>query len=154
MVRAVFPFIEEERDALQARQAKGAQYNDAAARNFLHALEVLRPVVVVDLALLYDEMPDHLIYQYPPFNSADFLSFAQGAPDRLAAAKLANEENLNLVSDKLAVSIRNYFEKREIREREQEHRMHTMFNNTILQLMETISRLQATPVGSDSSGCE
>ncbi|KAK7048472.1 hypothetical protein R3P38DRAFT_2687704 [Favolaschia claudopus] len=90
----IFPWVEEQLGKLDAREASNRMARDIALRHFLGLLVWLRRVVVQDAAVLYVRHPAAPIFQYPPFNSSSFRTFA--LQSTAAITKAENEVALAL----------------------------------------------------------
>lgn len=65
-----------------------------AALGFLRLLKKLAMVVIQDVVLLRQFMPNHYILQHPLFESAEFLRFERGALEAISAARNPGEVRL------------------------------------------------------------
>ena len=82
----IFPWVEEELEALQLQQNTCENAQDFALSNFLKLLIYLREVLVQDLALLIHQVPRCPIFSYPPFNLPAFRDFASRVPSQISLA--------------------------------------------------------------------
>nr|GAT42467.1 predicted protein [Mycena chlorophos] len=87
VVNAIFPWAESSLEELAERVASNSRARDIALHQFLHLLIWLRSVLVQDAALLYTMFPDSPIFGYPPFNSAEFRTFAALSVEHLEKAE-------------------------------------------------------------------
>ena len=83
----IFPWVEEELDALQERQARNRDATDISAQKYLELLRFLRTVLLQDLAILHHQFPQSLVFSTKPFNSTAFRDFATAAPDHIRMAE-------------------------------------------------------------------
>ncbi|KAK7008468.1 hypothetical protein R3P38DRAFT_3210716 [Favolaschia claudopus] len=101
----IFPWVEDELKKLDAREAANRMARDIALRHFLGLLIWLRTVIVQDAAVLYTRHPSAAIFQYPPFNSSTFRSFAAQSASAIAKA----EKDVALALESLPQNIANTF---------------------------------------------
>jgi hypothetical protein len=79
LVHQVFPWIEQEQAALEARSAANPNTRDFALKHFLTLLLWLRRVLLQDAAILSTTHSSLPIFAYAPFNTAAFHAFAAGS---------------------------------------------------------------------------
>ena len=73
LLAGIFPWVEDERAALDARQRENRRNKDIALEQFLGLLVWLRRVLVQDLAVLSSQYPGCAILKYAPFNALIFM---------------------------------------------------------------------------------
>ncbi|KAK7024129.1 hypothetical protein R3P38DRAFT_3270510 [Favolaschia claudopus] len=105
VLATIFPWVEEQLAALDARETSNRMARDIALRHFLGLLIWLRTVIVQDAAVLYVRHPTAAIFQYPPFNSSPFRNFATQSTAAIAKA----EKEVALALEKLPQNIANTF---------------------------------------------
>lgn len=81
----IFPWVDEELAALNARFARDARCQDFALRNFLGVLRWFRTVLLQDAALLYTHNSTCAMWNYAPFNQPEFRSFASASTNIIIA---------------------------------------------------------------------
>ncbi|KAK7049043.1 hypothetical protein R3P38DRAFT_3345932 [Favolaschia claudopus] len=101
----IFPWVEDELKKLDTREAANRMARDIALRHFLGLLIWLRTVIVQDAAVLYTRHPSAAIFQYPPFNSSTFRTFAAQSASVIAKA----EKDVALALESLPQNIANTF---------------------------------------------
>ncbi|KAK7043502.1 hypothetical protein R3P38DRAFT_3259576 [Favolaschia claudopus] len=105
ILATIFPWVEEQLAKLDAREASNRMARDIALRHFLGLLVWLRTVLAQDAAVLYVRHPTAPIFQYPPFNSSSFRTFAMQSTAAIAKA----EKEVALALEKLPHHIANTF---------------------------------------------
>lgn len=65
----LFPWVESELATLVAHAGNNHHAIDLALEGFLGLLKNLHQVLVQDLVVLYEKVPESYIYTCPPFNS-------------------------------------------------------------------------------------
>ncbi|KAF8513221.1 hypothetical protein JB92DRAFT_2830471 [Gautieria morchelliformis] len=68
IVGGIFPWVEEEMEALHNRRDAHEECRDFALDRFLALLGFMRKILVQDLAVLFQNAPDSHIFSYEPFN--------------------------------------------------------------------------------------
>jgi hypothetical protein len=76
LLQQIFPWVESELAALNARAQDNRCSKDIALRQFLKLLLWLRTVLLQDGAVLYSLYPHSRLYSYRPFNTKLFREFA------------------------------------------------------------------------------
>ncbi|KAJ7750712.1 hypothetical protein DFH07DRAFT_1034092 [Mycena maculata] len=79
----IFPWVESELSALEAREQQSPFARDIALHQFLKLLIWFRLLILQDSALLYTKYPQSPLFTYPPFNSPRFRGFAASSVDRI-----------------------------------------------------------------------
>ncbi|KAF7372566.1 hypothetical protein MVEN_00119200 [Mycena venus] len=80
----IFPWVEDELLALEAREKANPFARDIALRQLFKLLVLFCTVVLQDGVILYKRYPDSHLFNYPPFNSIKFQQFAAASVNRLA----------------------------------------------------------------------
>jgi hypothetical protein len=83
----IFPWIEQEQDALLKREHDNHFARDIALRQFLITLAWFRRVLIQDMAVLFTQTPDAPIFKVAPFNSTLFREFAATSTAAIQAAE-------------------------------------------------------------------
>lgn len=83
----LFPWIDDERAALEQRVQQDKRNEDYALRHFLTLLDWLRVVLLQDTALLYAADPSCPLWGFPPFSSPNFATFALCSSTVIAEAE-------------------------------------------------------------------
>jgi hypothetical protein len=77
LMQQVFPWIEKEQAALEARSAANSNARDFALKHFLTLLKWLRRVLLQDVAVLSTSSHGFIpLFDFAPFNMAAFRTFA------------------------------------------------------------------------------
>lgn len=101
LLTAVFPWVEGEQLALSERWRRfGRRGEDFALDQFLLLLLVLRRVLLQDSAVIYTMNPMLQVFQYPPFNTELFRSFAATSSQIIAHAEQDSREQLSALSER------------------------------------------------------
>lgn len=87
ILEQLFPWIEQEQAALLSREHANPLARDIALRQFLSTMISFRRVLVQDLAVLFTQTPQALIYTFAPFNSTVFREFATNSTAAINAAE-------------------------------------------------------------------
>jgi hypothetical protein len=107
LLRVIFPWVEEELQALVIREATNQYSTDISARKFLELLQYLRRVLLQDLALLHNNFPDSPLFSAPPFNTQVFHDYAKSAPSQVEEAECRSVQAMEDVPEYLAAGVRN-----------------------------------------------
>ena len=76
--RKLFPWVEDEEERMKGGKGKRpAREQDLARLDHLELLKAVREVLLQDLAVLRDHVPDMVLFSHPIFCSQDFLDFAE-----------------------------------------------------------------------------
>ncbi|KAF7330285.1 hypothetical protein MVEN_02466400 [Mycena venus] len=105
VLKALFPFVEPELEKFAKRKLENRQSEDFALKQFLELLDWLRTVLIQDAAVLYDEHRDAPMFQFSPFDSPSFRTFAHKATATIKKA----EENAALQLKNLPQNYANTF---------------------------------------------
>jgi len=101
---SVFPWVEAEQAALDARQASDVRSSDIALRQFLRLLLWLRRVLLQDCAVLYSKYPSCGMFRYTPFNTAAFRDFAANSSTVITRAEEDARYALQNLPDNIVTS--------------------------------------------------
>jgi hypothetical protein len=93
----IFPWIEQEQEALLKREHGNRFAKDIALRQFLNTLAWFRRILIQDMAVLFTQNPHAPIFKVAPFDSPVFREFASNS----AAAIHAAEETARLAFQNL-----------------------------------------------------
>ena len=114
---AIFPFIEKAEENLRLRVEKEGQVaKDQALTYMLEMMRWLRRVLVQDAAALRAIDPNIDILSFHPFTTADFIAFADAAPEILKKAEEDASAQLQLLPEQLAASFQGSLETALIRQ--------------------------------------
>ncbi|KAJ3843916.1 hypothetical protein F5878DRAFT_207623 [Lentinula raphanica] len=103
----LFPWVEEEKAALEARcQELGRKADDFALQQFLNLLITFRRILLQDAAVLYTQYPDWPMWNFSPFNIALFRSFALTSAEVISSAEECSRANLAAIPRHVAESFR------------------------------------------------
>ncbi|KAF8583497.1 hypothetical protein K439DRAFT_1617415 [Ramaria rubella] len=102
----IFPWVEEQMAALQARYAANPKAMDLSLQSFLLLLQMMRRILIQDLAVLYLDVPDCLIYSVSPFNTPEFQQYAEVAPGLISEAENTARSALKNLPEHMAQSLR------------------------------------------------
>lgn len=103
---SLFPWVESEQAALDARQASGVKLSDIALKQFLRLLVWLRRVVLQDCAVLYSKYPSCGMFRYAPFNTPTFRAFASTSAAIVSRAEEDARHALKSLPDNVVTSFR------------------------------------------------
>ncbi|GBE83985.1 hypothetical protein SCP_0510440 [Sparassis crispa] len=84
---AIFPWLEEQEHTMRARAEAEALAKDIALVQFFRVLSWFHHVLLQDMAVLYSRNPNALVFQYPPFNTTIFCTFAAEADTHIRATE-------------------------------------------------------------------
>ncbi|PPQ68023.1 hypothetical protein CVT24_002932 [Panaeolus cyanescens] len=113
----IFPWIETEEIAYANRKLnkkKNQDPHDGALEYLLAVLKYLRLVLIQDCALLYCETPHAPIFQYSPFNSETFQSFALTTTNIIQNAEDHRQRHLQNLPSVMQESLRGSMESNRI----------------------------------------
>ncbi|KAK6974833.1 hypothetical protein R3P38DRAFT_3479541 [Favolaschia claudopus] len=79
----VFPWVQDELIALEAREKENPFARDIALRQFFKLLVWFRTVILQDAALLYKQYPDAPLFKYAPFSTVLFQQFSAASVQRI-----------------------------------------------------------------------
>ena len=105
LLQQIFPWIEQEKDALKARSDANLDAHDFALKHFLELLQWFRLVLLQDAAVLSTSYHGLSILHYPPFNTSAFYTFAKSSTATIAQA----EEDAQLALHNLPQNIAHSF---------------------------------------------
>ena len=75
--RKLFPWVEDEEERMKGGKGKRpAREQDLARLDHLELLKAAREVLLQDLAVLRDRVPEMVLFSHPIFCSQDFLDFS------------------------------------------------------------------------------
>ena len=127
-MKAIFPWVESELQALNLRQHQNRLAKDIALHQFLQLLIWFRLVLLQDAAVHYQSCPRCPLFSYAPFNTQQFRSFS--AQSTIDIAKVEEEACLtfNHLPEHLVLSLQGAvsgisLEQRQEREMNEAHRL-------------------------------
>jgi hypothetical protein len=101
----VFPWVEQEQEALRSRARDNPLANDMALKQFLQLLIWLRKVLLQDAAVLFMQDPSCPIFRYSIFQSAAFRDFAVASQQALINAEKKARAAFERLPDHLIKSL-------------------------------------------------
>jgi hypothetical protein len=121
LLQQIFPWVESEHVALNARAQDNRCLKDIALRQFLKLLLWLRTVLLQDAAVLYPLYPHSRLFSYQPFNTKLFREFATSSVAIIAHAESEARLAYENMPEHLVAGLRgSYAELRLEQRREQE----------------------------------
>jgi hypothetical protein len=103
LVSSIFPWVEDERRALKARQdTVGTAAVDNTLVSFLEVLSRLRRIILQDAACLSLKYPGCAFFSYSPFNTTQFSAFARSAASIIEAAEHESQHQLSRLPEHVA----------------------------------------------------
>jgi hypothetical protein len=122
LLRAIFPWVEEEQTALKQRHTTlGRRGQDQALANFLELLSRLRHVILQDAAILSVKYPSCTFFnKYPPFNTAQFAAFASPSAEIIGRVEEEQKHQLTKLPENIAGTLRGILTTSNVRQ-EQAH---------------------------------
>lgn len=109
LLALIFPWVEAEEAALQARYRENPANQDIAAKQLFRLLKWFRRVLAQDLAVLYSREPrwQSLVFDVKPFNLPIFDTFARGVASRLADIERTARLRLDQFPERIASGFRS-----------------------------------------------
>jgi hypothetical protein len=148
LLTAIFPWIEDERAALDLRvQQIGRRANDYALRNFLLLLVWFRRVLLQDAAVIYHSHPSCQIFGFAPFNTTAFKQFSAAAPASIVEAEQAASIALQNLPEHMVRSVRGIITDVNMSQHQQSNEMQEL-KNTVANEMSSIKDMLALALGS------
>lgn len=147
VVAQIFPWVDTELEAYHARVAENPKAIDIALVQLITLLRWLRVVLVQDVAILAHRAPQSLIFNYAPFNSAEFRAFADGADARLQEVEERVRTGMQHLPEDYQASMRALFLEEAARNAEARAR-NTEFQAAIIALLQPahpVPGLQSVP---------
>lgn len=106
IVRAIFPWIEDEQASLKERRASiGKSATDSTLANFLELLARMRRIILQDAAVLMSKYPDCPLFKFAPFDHPQFLAFASSSIPILEHAEQDSRHQLSKIPENMATSL-------------------------------------------------
>lgn len=139
LIRQLFPWIEQEQAALNARSAADPNARDFALKHFLTLLSWLRHVLLQDAAVLSTSHSSLQIFRYAPFNTAAFQSFASTSASVVAQAAEDARLQLQNLPDQYALTFRGLITSSAM----EQQRVHAAQNRQIVELTQTVEKMAA-----------
>jgi hypothetical protein len=114
-----FPWVEEEQAKYQERvQMHGlGKARDYMLEELFKVLLWFRMVILQDAAILSCRYPGCQLWNYPPFNTDHFRSYASASEELLAIAEREGEARLNRLPDAVATSFRGIITSQAVEQR-------------------------------------
>jgi len=152
LLTAIFPWIEDERAALDLRvQQIGRRANDYTLRNFLLLLVWFRRVLLQDAAVIYHSHPSCQIFGFAPFNTPAFKQFSAAAPASIVEAEQAASVALQNLPEHMVRSVRGIITDVNMSQRQQSNEMQEL-KNTVANEMSSIKDMLSLALGSKKRG--
>src|SRR5262245_27417632 len=147
LLHELFPWIEREQAALNARAADNPNARDYALKHFLSLLSWFRLVLLQDAAVLSNSHGSLAIFGYAPFNTPQFHSFASTSVAVMAQAVADAKLALQNLPDQYAHTFQGMITNSNMEQQqiyaEQNHRI-----ATLMQKVEKMSALLEMQSGS------
>lgn len=106
LLTGIFPWVETEQSALESCQKPfGRKADDPRLQHFLNLLIFFCTVILQDVAVLYSWYPNCLLFDYYPFTTPLFHSFAVSAGPLLDAAEVEGRHYLNNLPEQFSASL-------------------------------------------------
>ncbi len=138
VVAYLFPWVEAELVALEARMAQSRLNRDIALQQFLTLLQWLRIVLVQDCALLYTRHPTCPIFSFPPFTFPTFIAFSANATALVTATEEEARLAFHNLPDHMARSMRGYATDLQMKQEQN----HSRLCDRLQELQEQTARLE------------
>jgi hypothetical protein len=136
-MQQIFPWIEQEQAALDARSVANPNARDFALKHFLTLLRWLRRVLLQDAAVLSSSYGSLPFLAFLPFNTAAFQTFASSSTAIIHQADEEARLQLQNLPDQYAHTFKGLVTSSAL---EQQH-ISTLHNHQIMELTQTIQRL-------------
>lgn len=153
LMAQIFPWVDEELAALDARFARDARCQDFALRNFLGVLRWFRTVLLQDAALLYTHNSTCAVWNYAPFNQPQFRSFASASTNIIIAAEQRARAAYEKLPERFAESLRGVTTGFAV----DQHRYHEKLDTRLASLEDMVktlaSRQASAPTRSRKTRC-
>jgi len=140
----IFPWVEQQQAALEARTSSSKLSRDIALKQFLRLLAWLRVVVLQDCALIYAKHPECPLFRFAPFTYLSFKMFSANATANLAAAEEKARLTFQNLPDHVAQSMQGYTTNLHIDQQQN----HKEILQQISNLQESNAQLQLMVMGS------
>ena len=115
LLETIFPWVEEEQKAYEERCVEhGRKATNYALKHFLDVLVWFRSVILQDSAVLFSQYPNCALWNYAPFNTPEFKTFAQSSTDLLQRAEEEARLKLEQLPETVAASMRGVVEAMEV----------------------------------------
>jgi Centromere DNA-binding protein complex CBF3 subunit, domain 2 len=136
-MKQIFPWIEQEQAALDARSVANPNARDFALKHFLALLKWLRRVLLQDAAVLSSSYGSLSFLTFPPFNTATFQAFASSSVPTIHQAEEEARLQLQNLPDQLAHTFRGLVTSSTL----ELQRMCTLQSHQITELTQTLRSL-------------
>ncbi|PPR03299.1 hypothetical protein CVT24_012607 [Panaeolus cyanescens] len=123
LICSIFPWLSVEERAYNHRLLEKKEAKDGALRYLLNLLLYLRLVLVQDAAVLYQENPECPIFEFAPFNSDLFRSFAQETVKNIYDAEEHRRQYLQNLPANMQESFRGSLESNRLQSLEHQRRI-------------------------------
>ena len=137
LLQQVFPWIEREQAALEARSVANPNARDFALKHFLALLKWLRLVLLQDMAVLSTSYPSLPILAFAPFNTASFRGFATSSAATIHRAAEEARLQLQNLPDMYAQTFRGLVASSAL----EQQRIFTKQSHQIRELTQTVEKL-------------
>jgi hypothetical protein len=137
LLQQIFPWIEQEQAALEARSAADLNSRDFALKHFLTLLQWFRRVLIQDAAVLSTSHRELPIFSFAPFNTPVFHVFAESSTAIMAQA----EEDARLALHNLPENIAHSFRGMIAGVTLEQQRVYSAQNREIARLSESVNRM-------------
>jgi hypothetical protein len=152
LVSSIFPWIEEERNALKARRdAVGNAAVDNTLTSFLELLTRLRRIILQDAACLCSKYPGCAFFNYPPFNTPQFSAFTTSAVAAIENAEQEAQHQLSRLPEHVASSFQGAMTSNSMHQEQLRLELQQQYARVAAQLEAMGSLLQAGLLSSASS---
>ncbi|PPQ81847.1 hypothetical protein CVT24_008666 [Panaeolus cyanescens] len=129
LLSSLFPWVDIEEAAYNSRILQKKEAKDGALRYLLNLLLYLRLVLAQDAAILYQESPNAPIFEYAPFNTDLFRSFAQSTVSNIREAKEHRRQYLQNLPATMQESFRGTLESSRLQALEYQRRIEESHHN-------------------------
>jgi Centromere DNA-binding protein complex CBF3 subunit, domain 2 len=139
LLHQLFPWIEREQAALNARAAVNPNARDYALKHFLGLLSWFRLVLLQDAAVLSNSYGSLPIFGYPPFNTAKFHLFASTSMAVMAQAVADAKLALQNLPDQYAHTFQGLITNSNM----EQQQIYAEQNRRIAMLTQTVEKMSA-----------
>ncbi|KAG6370583.1 hypothetical protein JVT61DRAFT_11380 [Boletus reticuloceps] len=105
LLNQVFPFVESAQAGLQEHIHDSSLVIDITLKQFLSILTWFHTVLLQDSAILYSQHPELPVFQFHPFNTSQFRTFANQSVQQVASAEEASQLAFQNLPQHLIVSL-------------------------------------------------
>ena len=106
LLTEIFPFVESAQAELQEHVRKSSLATDIALKQFLSVLSWVHTVLLQDGAVLYSQHPELPIFQFHPFDTSQFQSFAAQSVQQVVNAEETSRLAFQNLPQHLITSLR------------------------------------------------